>query len=892
MGASNVQDVGIRIRADGVAETTAGVKLTAQSIKDIGSASREATNETRSMAQQQRQAAADAERLIRSLQEEADSLGKTRLQMKAYQLDQMQLTASQREAARDAIERIRRYGEEEAALSRVLATSRAMGTTIAMGAAAVGGYLVYQAGKAINAAAEMATLSEKTGIAVEQLSTMKYAADLSETSMEALARSMQQLPKALVEAQNPNSAAGRGFAFLGIDPKELKTQQEAIDAIADAITRVQDPMAKSAALQLIFKRNGDELISFFNNGSEGLRQLTEEGRQWAEISGVTAARAKELKDQMVTLGYGVDTLGRQLADQALGPLNNWVQQLILARKETGGFVSALALLATQTPFASNTLAQIRGYQKDIADQERLRQVALDNGNKPYAATFGANIATLRKRLEIAKLVQRQAVEDEYRGQDLMDGKDRRLAAAGAAKIKGMPDAAGGGGTGRTVSDYEKLRRAALEMAASANEEATATERLTASDRALVKMRADLEAGTLKLTQSQQAQITALLQASSATEHANLVENERRRLQSANDAAYERQIETIGAAAERDREASEALRRHNEEIGLSAEALRELRVRRADLRVAELEAQAAEAAAEPGREREYQLLLRRIEALREQAKLVREGADRENKADQDRKDKQEKDKQEREAERAKEKSEAEQKRKAEALEREITSGLMRAFERGEGAGKAFFDTLKNIAKTTILQPMLKPITEPLAKAAGQIGEGISGWINSQIGGLLGGGFGGGLGGLFGGGGGGATGGFDPIMTLTQVAHSGGVAGSSALATRSVPASVFHGARRMHSGGLAGDEVPTILQRGEEVLTRGDPRHVANGGGSTVISMPFSPVIQAPGATAGTVGQIRAMMREEMPGLLYDHRRTVVAVLDRHQKEMGARARRSA
>lgn len=39
--------------------------------------------------------------------------------------------------------------------------------------------------------------------------------------------------------------------------------------------------------------------------------------------------------------------------------------------------------------------------------------------------------------------------------------------------------------------------------------------------------------------------------------------------------------------------------------------------------------------------------------------------------------------------------------------------------------------------------------------------------------------------------------------------------------------------MHSGGVAGlrsDEVPTILQRGEEVLTRKDPRHRSNDMGS--------------------------------------------------------------
>jgi hypothetical protein len=64
-----------------------------------------------------------------------------------------------------------------------------------------------------------------------------------------------------------------------------------------------------------------------------------------------------------------------------------------------------------------------------------------------------------------------------------------------------------------------------------------------------------------------------------------------------------------------------------------------------------------------------------------------------------------------------------------------------------------------------------------------------------------------------------------------AHTGGVIGSGAGGggSRSVSPAVFAGAARMHSGGIAGlrpDEVPTILQRGEEVLTADNPRHVKN------------------------------------------------------------------
>jgi tape measure domain-containing protein len=70
-------------------------------------------------------------------------------------------------------------------------------------------------------------------------------------------------------------------------------------------------------------------------------------------------------------------------------------------------------------------------------------------------------------------------------------------------------------------------------------------------------------------------------------------------------------------------------------------------------------------------------------------------------------------------------------------------------------------------------------------------------------------------------------------LTSFFHSGGIVGSTA-PQRSVSPAAFLAAPRYHSGGLAGlkaDEVPAILQRGEEVLTRDDPRHRFNQGSET-------------------------------------------------------------
>lgn len=64
----------------------------------------------------------------------------------------------------------------------------------------------------------------------------------------------------------------------------------------------------------------------------------------------------------------------------------------------------------------------------------------------------------------------------------------------------------------------------------------------------------------------------------------------------------------------------------------------------------------------------------------------------------------------------------------------------------------------------------------------------------------------------------------------VKHAGGMAGSGGR-SRGVSPGVFASAPRFHTGGMPGirpNEIPTILERGEEVLAKGDPRNIANGG----------------------------------------------------------------
>jgi hypothetical protein len=71
-------------------------------------------------------------------------------------------------------------------------------------------------------------------------------------------------------------------------------------------------------------------------------------------------------------------------------------------------------------------------------------------------------------------------------------------------------------------------------------------------------------------------------------------------------------------------------------------------------------------------------------------------------------------------------------------------------------------------------------------------------------------------------------------LSALFHEGGIVGQSGGASRAISPLYFANAPRFHDGtivGLSSDEQAAILQRGEQVLSKSDPRNVLNRGGST-------------------------------------------------------------
>src|SRR5262245_9567783 len=86
---------------------------------------------------------------------------------------------------------------------------------------AVAAGIVASVKRVINEADELNKAAQKFGVPVEQLSALKYAADLADVSFESLGKGLGKLSKAMLSgAADPAGEAAKNFAALGISVKD------------------------------------------------------------------------------------------------------------------------------------------------------------------------------------------------------------------------------------------------------------------------------------------------------------------------------------------------------------------------------------------------------------------------------------------------------------------------------------------------------------------------------------------------------------------------------------------------------------------------------------------------------------------------------------------------
>ncbi|PPQ17969.1 hypothetical protein CV770_18555 [Bradyrhizobium sp. AC87j1] len=190
-------------------------------------------------------------------------------------------------------------GGDTSGLDKSLAESQSklagFGSKLALGFAAAAAAataaavaVTSQVHSAIEAADQLNKMSQSTGLSTEELSKLKYAADLSDVSTEALGKSMGKLSKAMVAAATEGaSPAANAFNAMGVSVRNndgtLRDSSEVLKDVADKFAFYKDGAEKTNLAIQLFGKSGAALIPLLNQGRDGLEQAGDEAAKFGLV---------------------------------------------------------------------------------------------------------------------------------------------------------------------------------------------------------------------------------------------------------------------------------------------------------------------------------------------------------------------------------------------------------------------------------------------------------------------------------------------------------------------------------------------------------------------------------------------------------------------------------
>jgi hypothetical protein len=249
-------------------------------------------------------------------------------------------------------------------------------------------------------------LSQKTGIATEDLSALAYGANLADVSSEDLGTALKKLAVNMAEAAGGGKDATAVFAALGSDVatavQQMRPTNEVLSLIAEKFAGFEDGPAKAALAVKIFGKSGDALIPFLNN----LKEATEEGKKFGTTFTSDFARAAEqFNDNMKRLEEVSKRARVELLNEFLPALTSLQEKLLATARATGSLAGGLAsLFTTSGKEADNPGKAVADLEAKLAKLRSERDAFSKMGpikrlfSTDDIAIVNAQIATLEKRL--------------------------------------------------------------------------------------------------------------------------------------------------------------------------------------------------------------------------------------------------------------------------------------------------------------------------------------------------------------------------------------------------------------------------------------------------------------------------------------------------------------
>lgn len=222
---------------------------------------------------------------------------------------------------------------------------------IAIAMPAIGGAAALMVRSAANAADGLSKLSQRTGVAVEELSRLKYAVSLNDATAKDLEQALKGLSNKMYDASRGGKEAAAAFSAIGVQVHDaqgnMRSLEEVLLDIADAFAALPDGANKAAIANKLMEESGVRLIPTLNNGREGIRAMGDELERFGgEVSSTFARAAADFNDNLTRMNALQQSFGLSLANETIPILNELTNALIAIGEES--YIASLASAALRT----------------------------------------------------------------------------------------------------------------------------------------------------------------------------------------------------------------------------------------------------------------------------------------------------------------------------------------------------------------------------------------------------------------------------------------------------------------------------------------------------------------------------------------------------------------
>ena len=398
------------------------------------------------------------------------------------------------------------------------AVAMAKGALIGLGAIGLATAFAQSVRGVIDLGDELNKLSQRTGVGVEALSQLRYAAKLSDVSAESLSTGLKKLNISIAEAGSGSKEKAEMFKALGVSVTDASGRTKAADQvlldIADTFKISKDGAEKTAAAVKLLGKSGDEMIPLLNGGSEAIRAMKNEADKLGlTISADFAKQAEEFNDNLTRIQAASQKLSISLAGELIDGLSRAMKAMADATIEGGklyGMYKGLQTLLTGDDMHKSNVMTFEGTERLMAAESALAK-AREKGD-------GATVTRLTNAVRLRK--EELAVHQNYNKvlNAEVDANAAIAKASDAAKktIK-LPSSAGGGGSTKNpdakFDAYLKQLQHQIDKAQQLND--------------VERVYADIKNGNIgKISAAQEEQLIAIATETDAIKNAQRIATER------------------------------------------------------------------------------------------------------------------------------------------------------------------------------------------------------------------------------------------------------------------------------------------------------------------------------------------------------------------------------